>query len=175
MPWFEEGIPKAPSARPEKDETPLLGRDSGSKGTKTLSDGTSLIAESIILPTRRRNMYWRTGPPCFAMRLAVSTVSHVRSLGESKARSGTQWADATSAADGFNGGVTLAVCMKMKGHKTIKGTRPNVVATILSGKLPAGRHSAVFRSNPTSSRVSRIAAATSDSSSGSRFPPGRAM
>lgn len=54
------------------------------------------------------------------------------------------------------------------------GTVPQLEVTTLSGKFPTWIHSLVVKSSPISSTASRIAAALSSTSSGSRFPPGRA-
>ena len=63
----------------------------------------------------------------------------------------------------------------VNGRSKTDGTVPHEVVTIRSGNLPMNcASSGSINSSPTSSRVSRTAVALSSSSSGSRFPPGKA-
>ena len=86
-----------------------LGNASGMKPSielqYRLSDGMSLMAENIIMPSIDRSMRRRGRPPCFANRSDRSTYSKSREPGERRARSGTQCVDATSVGCNLRGGL----------------------------------------------------------------------
>lgn len=170
----------------------------------TVSAGSNRTAENCIQPSIDRTANLVRNPPCLANRCDISTYSTVRRDEESSARNGIQCVEATSVGCSRSIGESLRVVIKTKGQRTINldnqkesnqqsniqrererdgkarqrpqtyGTDPQLVVTTLSGKFPTQIQSSVVKSNPISSEASRIAAALSSSSSGSRFPPGKA-
>lgn len=116
----------------------------------------------------------KRGPwPC-ERRAEKSASCCVRSAGERSAARGTQCVAAISVGCNFNSGLVGDVHKKMYGQITMRICFPHVVLIILSGRFPTEMHWSDVKSNPTSSCVSRTAAARSLSSSGSRRPPGSA-
>ena len=122
------------------------------------SVGRREMPANIILPSIQLYIHFLSPVSWFASRELTSSNATVLASGACSRRIGTQCVAATSVGWRRSGGIVGVVKRKIYGHNTSNGFLPQCVVTRRWGRLP---HATAYlsKSNPTSSHVSRTAAA----------------